>query len=174
MKNIFLTLAIVSTALFATAQDSSAVKTNNIKHKLGLHAGTTTGVGLSYKLELQNKHQFQVVALPIASKHEKVIFTGLSYRYKFKTMDNWDALAYVGGSYYYDSYSSADDFVIEPSSDVINQSINVSGGLAFEYGKSEFFKVNLQLGYGLYDIFTQDWRTNLSGGIGFDFLLNNL
>jgi len=175
MKNILLTVAIVTTSLLTNAQDtSSGDKAIPVKHKLGLHAGTTTGVGLSYKVEFKNKHQVQFVALPIASKEEKIFFSGLSYRYKFKTMENWDALTYVGASYYYYKYTWDYDVIIEPVTSDVDQQLNCSGGVAFEYGKNEFFKINLQLGYGLYNILNEEWRTSLSAGIGVDFLLNKL
>tara|TARA_B110000211_G_scaffold231895_1_gene294437 strand:+ start:873 stop:1415 length:543 start_codon:yes stop_codon:yes gene_type:complete len=177
MNKSILTVFIATASLFASAQEAEKPSTDSIQkiqHRLGLHAGTTSEVGFSYKLVLKEKHQIQAVVLPIASKDDKTLFSGLTYRYKYRTIKNWDMLSFVSASYYYNKYSLETYYVYdEPSSsNTLNENLNVSAGLGFEYGRNDFFKINMQIGYALYDITDEDWHTNLSAAVGFDFLLN--
>jgi hypothetical protein len=174
MKKLILTVLISTSSIFANAQDASIPAEDSpqkLQHRLGLHAGTTSEVGFSYKLVIKEKYQIQAVVLPIASKEDKILFSGLSYKYKFKTIKNWDMLSFVSASYYYSKYSYDPYYVYETETSYY-EDLNLSAGLGFEYGKSEFFKMNMQFGYALYDITDNDWHTNLSAAIGFDFLLN--
>ena len=176
MNKIFITIIIAVSSLFLSAQDDSENTQDKVKHKLGLSASTTRAVGFSYKLVLKEKYQFQVVALPIASRNQKILLSGLAYRYKFKSFKSWDILSFISAGYYYNktSYDNEigliEDDLLNPSEEVLN----FSSGLAFEYGKGDFFKLNLQIGYGLYNVTSEDWSTNLSTAIGFDFLLNKI
>ncbi len=170
MNKILITIIIATCSLFLSAQDDSKNKQYKTQHKLGLFAGTTRAVGFSYKLVLQEKYQFQVVALPVASKNQKILLSGLAYKYKFRSFKSWDILSFVSAGYYYNktSYDYDSGFISNPSEEVLS----FSTGLAFEYGKSDFLKLNLQVGYGLYNVTSEDWSTNLSTAIGFDFLIN--
>ena len=176
MNKIFITIIIAICSLSLSAQDDSKEPQDKRQHKLGLFAGTTRSVGFSYKLVLQNKYQFQVVALPIASKNEKILLSGLAYRYKFKSFTSWDILSFVSAGYYYNktSYDYDRALLNDELSDPSEEVLSFSTGLAFEYGKSDFLKLNLQVGYGLYDVTSEDWSTNLSTAIGFDILINRI
>ena len=179
MNKTFLTVLIATSALFATAQETKKPieklveePVQKFQHRLGLHAGTTQEVGFSYKLVIKEKYQIHAVVLPIASKDDKILLSGLTYRYKFRTVRNWNMLSFVNASYYYNKYSYDPYYVNDIASNYLDENLNVSAGLAFEYGRSDFFKLNMQLGYALYNITSEDWNTNLSAAVGFDFLLN--
>lgn len=179
MKKIILTGAIALLTGFASAQveeaksEETTENTTKTLHKIGLHAGTTSGLGLSYKIQFADKYQVQLTTLPIASESYKWINTGLQLRYKFKDAGNWDFFTYAAAShlytsssnYYYYDYTDPDY-----SETTTNESYNASAGVAFEFGRSESFKLNLQTGYGVYDI-TDDWTTMLTIGVGIDFTL---
>ena len=184
MNKILITIIITTCSLFLSAQEDIKNTQDKTQHKLGLFASTIRAVGFSYKLVLQEKYQFQIVALPVASKNQKILLSGLAYRYKFKSFKNWDILSFVSAGYYYNKTSYDDDSAIinDDLSDPINDDLSdpseevlsFSTGLAFEYGKSDFLKLNLQVGYGLYNVTSEDWSTNLSTAIGFDFLINRI
>lgn len=176
MNKILITIIIATCSLFLSAQDDSKNKQDKTQHKLGLFAGTTRAVGFSYKLVLQEKYQFQVVALPVASKNQKILLSGLAYKYKFRSFKSWDILSFVSAGYYYNktSYDYDSAVINDDSSDPSEEVLSFSTGLAFEYGKSDFLKLNLQVGYGLYNVTSEDWSTNLSTAIGFDFLINRI
>lgn len=145
---------------------------SNTLHKIGLHSGYTSGVGLSYKIQFAEKHQFQLVTLPIASSSSQWINTGLQYRYKFRDYGNWDLLTYAAFSYTFDR--NEDSWGIIGPDQVgftITHDYRSSVGLAFEYGKTENVKLNFQTGYGVIDI-TNRWRTTLTAAVGIEFLLN--
>ena len=173
MNKILLTLIITASTLFISAQGDSENSKDKLQHKLGLFAGTTRAIGFSYKLVLKEKYQFQLVALPIASKNEKILLSGLAYRYKFKSLNNWDILSFVSAGYYYNntSYDDESGLIVDDLSDPSEEVLNFSTGIAFEYGKSDFFKLNFQFGYGLYNVTSEEWSTNPSIAIGFDFLI---
>lgn len=181
MKKLILTgaIALISGICGAqneqTAESSEEVITPKILHKLGLHAGTTSGTGLSYKVDINKKYQIQLVALPVASEDVKWINSGVQFRYKVRNLGDWDFFTYGAASYFYQyqkEYYYNDGYTMQESFSE-SHAINTSAGIAFEYGRSEAFKLNIQTGYGGYDL-TDDWRTMLSIGVGIDFTLTKL
>lgn len=161
-----------------TSVDNSSDSLPVFVHKLGLHAGTTSGLGLSYKLLINNKLMIQTVSLPVASRTYKYINSGLSLKYKFRDYEKWDFYAFAAGNHNYiestEDVWSGDWMITEIVTETtyINN-YNGSAGIAFEYGQGEFFKLGVQIGYGIYNIGDQDWRTNLSIGSTIDFSLNS-
>jgi len=51
------------------------------KHSLGFAAGSTYGIGLSYALDLDSGHGFQLTGLPYWNDEDGMIAGGLNYRY---------------------------------------------------------------------------------------------
>lgn len=87
--------------------DSNNLEMPKTIHKLGLHAGTTSGLGLSYKALFNDKYMIQAITLPIASQDFKYINSGLSFKYKFKDLSDWDFYAYGSGNYIFSQYSTS-------------------------------------------------------------------
>lgn len=175
MKNL-LTALIITIASQSFAQDTAFTLPKYV-HKLGLHAGTTSGLGLSYKLLYKNKFMVQAVTLPVASANYKYINSGLSFKYKFKDFETLDFYVFGAGSYTliqdtYDYYTGIPPYGTEIRSS-ITDNFNFSGGIAFEIGEGELLKWGIQMGYGIYSVGTTDWLTNLSIGTTIDFSLNS-
>lgn len=172
-----LIVLLISCSTFAAYSQGAITK--NVQHRLGLHAGTTSGLGLSYKAVIKDKYEIQLTTLPFASKNDKFIFSGVNLGYKFSNNKVMDFLLLVSASNNYESYTNEGytyyDYsgytVVEPSTTVTTNKFNSSLGLGFQLGATEVFKLNFQVGYGLYDMFSANWRTLPSIGIGFDFRL---
>ena len=162
---------------FFSAQ--SQVLVTPVQHRLGLHAGTTSGLGLSYKLVLNDAYEIQLTALPFASKDSKMMFSGLNLGYKFYNNKKLDVLVLLSSSYLYDQsvsegYNYTDyngNYIVIDDVVSTTSKVNSSLGVGFELGTSEMFKFNFQVGYGIYNMFSSDWQTLPSIGVGFDFLL---
>ncbi len=180
MKKAILSLIFLGITFFGFTQDNQSSDSSNPKyiHKLGLHAGSTSGLGMSYKMLIKNKWMVQFVTLPVASKDYKYINSGLSLKYKVQDLDFWDFYVYGTGNYNFMQNGNY-DYVYEPDYVEIfkgyeyEHRVNSSTGFSIEYGKGEFFKVSAQVGYGVYSIGTENWATNIAGGITLDFSLNS-
>lgn len=171
-KTLLLGLFLSSTFLFGQVE-STPVKNY---HRLGIHAGGTTGVGFSYKVSRNDKYQIQLVAIPIASSNGEYVNAGLSLFRKVVNTRGFDILGYVGGNYSYSSGGIDMEFLppVIPTRPSGNR-VNGSFGLAFEVGTSELFKFNFQGGYGIYGIGdSNNWTTYPSLGIGLEFGLNQI
>lgn len=172
-----LTLALGMLTGFAQTSETTLKESPKVIHKLGLHSGTASGVGLSYKALFNHKTMIQLVTLPIASQDYKYINSGLSLKFKFKDLDIWDFYGYGSGNYVFsqDSWSSTfnSNTQLWESSTTYNYNVNASIGVAMEYGKGELVKWGLQAGYGVYNIGESSWMTNLTIGSTIDFSLNS-
>ena len=182
MKKILFSICILISSTISLGQESSEAQIipPNTIHKLGIHAGTTSGLGISYKALFNNKTMLQLVSIPVASKYTKLINSGISLKLKFKDLPEWDFYYYgalnhiydesteYNNNYYYDEMSNNDDYTRTTLS-----KFNTSAGISIEYGKGEFIKWNIQLGYGIYNLGTEEWRTLPSVGTTIDFSLNS-
>ena len=94
MKKTIICITILFCSIISLGQLSHLNQTdsNKVIHKLGMHAGTTSGLGLSYKALFKNKTMIQLVTLPIASKDYKYINSGISLKQKLKDYPEWDFL----------------------------------------------------------------------------------
>ena len=161
---LIITAAILSLATVAQ-QEISPTNPKYI-HKLGLHAGTASGTGLSYKLLANNKWMFQAVTLPIASTYFFIVNSGLAAKYKFKDNPFLDFYVYGAGNLYYEKRGQS-----WSNFEIVN--IGATPGISVEYGKGEFFKLAFQAGYGVYIFERGDWMTHISFGATVDFALNS-
>lgn len=171
---LFLTIGLTYISGYSQSTYFDLDSSSNIQpkyiHKLGLHAGTTSGLGLSYKLLINNHFMIQMATLPVASKYYKYINSGISLKYKFRDEEFWDFYAFGAGSHVhqYNNFS-----IWGGNEQTWSNNYNASSGIAVEYGKGEFFKLCAQIGYGLYNIGQEEWITNLSIGTTIDFSLNS-
>lgn len=171
---IFFTLLLISTLSFG----QSIYETNKVVHRIGLHAGTTSGVGLSYKASIHDKYMVQLTTLPFASQDNKTIISGLNLGYKFLNNRTFDILFMVSTGHFFRS-ATYEDYVYDVNYNYstvtrtqITNSLSSSVGLGFELGNIDLFKFNFQVGYAIYDMLSTNWQTLPSVGIGFDFLLS--
>ena len=173
MKKILFFIAILISSAISLGQKSNEAQTiiPNTIHKLGIHAGTTSGLGISYKALFNNKMMLQLVTIPVASKNTKYINSGISLKFKFKDLPEWDFYSFGAFNHIYTDYKNynyIDDYYLTRIS-----KFNSSAGISVESGKGEFIKWCFQLGYGIYNLGTDVWQTNLSIGTTIDFSLNS-
>lgn len=170
MRKNALCIAILFCSIFSIGQDLNQTSPKQVIHKLGMHAGTTSGTGVSYKALFNNKTMIQLVTLPIASKDYKYINSGISLKQKFKDYPDWDFYSYCALNYI---HIESQDYYYDGPSTLYTDLVNTSVGISVEYGKGEFVKWSFQAGYALYSIGNENWQTNLSIGTTIDFSLNS-
>ena len=174
---------LIGTSSFA--QEEALPKKNY--HRLGLHGGTTTGIGFSYKVSTNDKYQIQLAAIPFASSTSKYVNGGLTFFRKIVNTRVFDILVYIGGNYqftsskysygeyYYYDYNTSDYVYSSGAVTDKDSQFNASFGLAFEVGPSEIFKFCFQAGYGVYDLAdANNWQTLPSAGVGIEFGINQI
>lgn len=187
MKTKLFILSLLTSAIgFAQTADESSELTTKNYHRIGVQADATAGIGFSYKLSHNDKYQFQLVGIPVASADTKFISVGLTVYRKIVNTRNFDILTYVGGSYqynkyeaydynyYYDPYATYDPYYY-PTTTEVDEGVNASFGLAFEVFPSEIFKLCFKGGYGIYDMFDpNNWQTLPSAGVGVEVGINQI
>lgn len=150
MKKTFLTILASTFIIAASAQDEEQVTLR--KNEIGLHAGATTGIGMSYR-HWFGKAGFQLTALPIKTENFTFISAGASLLYTFYDSRYVRVFGYLGGHYYEDRH---DDEEYNPQTNEFetsryeNSSYNFGFGPGFAFGTVVRF--NLMVGYGFYDV----------------------
>jgi hypothetical protein len=163
MKNSILTIFLIFVMFNLSAQEVNTTKTR--KNEFGIHAGATTGIGMSYR-HWFGKAGFQLTALPIKTDNFTFISTGASLLYTFYDADYVRVFGYLGGHYYQDRHSSE---TYNPVTNVYETEeyddsfYNFGFGPGFAFGTVVRF--NLMVGYGFYDV-TESFDMYPTGEIG--------
>ena len=152
MKKLICLIALCSLIISVSAQEKSSdfeIK----KNEFGIHAGFTAGLGLSYR-HWFNNNGVQLTFLPIFADDLTFVSTGFSVLHSFKESKYFRFYGYLGNHLIYNTEA---DFETQ---------YNLGIGPGFAFGKTVQF--NLQVGYGLYDVFN---RLNMlpTGEIGLYF-----
>jgi len=136
---------------FAQYSDTTVVQR---KHEFGIQAGSTTGVGFSFRY-WPNKFGLQFTMLPVKTDQETYFNVGLTGLYSFYSSRNTRFFGYLGNNYVVDNYTTSNyDYQsgktinTGPSN---NKKYNIGFGPGFGFGSRVRF--NLMVGYGFYDIF---------------------
>ena len=173
MKKIIIISLISLLSISLNAQSKSEMgkvnHSDNTKHYFGLHAGSTTGYGFSYRY-WPTKLGVQVTALPVFRKGgDYNVSTGLTLLYTLRDENVVDFYSYLGqhlisqknsyGGYYDPSLG-----IFTQGKTNYNTIYNVGAGVGFKFD-SKFVDLNIQVGYGAYDIIN-DINTNIAGEIG--------
>ncbi|MBN2683195.1 MAG: hypothetical protein JXR58_11855 [Bacteroidales bacterium] len=98
---LFSTIFIVflQTNVFGqSVKDSTTIPIS--KHSIGIGAGFTTGVGLSY-IFLPKRFGVQINLGPTTSKTSQFVSAGLTFLYRIKQGSNLNLLMYQGNHYFY-------------------------------------------------------------------------
>ncbi len=156
-----LILSIICIAVFslnANSQSQDTVKTIK-KHNVGFHASSLSGLGLSYRY-WPKKAGIQVTVLPVFLKGKghflSSAITGLYTLNEGKTVDLYSYL----GVHYISIKSSGNQ--------TSSNSLNTGVGFGFKINFTESFNLNIQAGYGLYNI-TDTFVSTIAGGTGLYF-----
>lgn len=141
----------------ASAQLQDSTKMNQTHH-VGIHASSLGGVGFSYRY-WPGKLGVQVTALPIFRKNNgHFLSVGATALYVLKKGKTVDLYSYIGTHFISESYSGNQQ-------DNGSSSLNTGLGVGFKINLSEFLNLNIQTGYGFYNI-TESLSTTIAGGAG--------
>lgn len=169
MKHILILLIYFSISSLSFSQEEAEtqplIKT---KHFVGLHAGSTTGIGFSYRY-WPKRLGIQVTAFS-SFDYDKEIWSsnGLSILYTLKETKHIDIFSYLGNHLTYEKWLSNqfDDVGNIISSTKVSRTRNNIGiGIGLKIDFLEDLDFNIQAGYGLYDI-TNDFNTLIAGEVG--------
>ena len=164
MKKSILFLFIISLTSASIAQDESFTPP---KHFVGIHAGSTTGSGISYRY-WPTKFGGEITAFPRFEKGGYYnINTGLSLLFKLKENKRYTIYTYFGNSLELDhSQFNTYDQATDTYSSYYKKSsqFNSSIGLGYKVNFLQNLDFNLQAGYGFYDI-TSSVYTSITGEI---------
>jgi hypothetical protein len=158
MKKLLLLLAISSMSVLAMGQER--LKSPVLKNEFGIHAGATTGLGLSYR-HWFDRAGFQLTALPVKAEDVTLYSAGVSLLYTFYESKYSRFYGYVGNHYWYNQY---DEYVYgydnngnytESVKKVTDEFYNLGVGPAFAFGK--VVRVNIMVGYAIYDVFNNGY-----------------
>jgi len=165
MKKIILSLLVMSFTLSSIAQDEKKA-ISSPKHHLGLHTGTTTGYGISYRY-WPTKFGGEITASPIFEKGgQYTVSTGLSLLYTLKESQKYSIYSYFGNSILAQKSNYA---IYNPTTNTYDSKktmqYNASLGFGVKINFWENLNFNAQFGYGFYEI-TSDINTNFAGELG--------
>jgi hypothetical protein len=170
MKKIILSLIVLASVFNSVAQDEKETFISP-KHFIGLHAGSTTGYGISYRYwptkfggEITSSPRFERDGLYTVS-------TGLSFLYKLKENKRYTIYSYVGNSLlatkqneYTSIFNQVTGTYFTISTIEKREEYNASIGFGYKVNFWQNLDFNLQAGYGFYDL-TNDLYTNFTGEI---------
>ncbi len=144
-----------SLALFSlTAQETTnfGLEEKSMRHALGLHAGTSTGQGFSYRY-FPNKWGVQVTGIPIFNGNNGFYTSSaVSILYKIKEHKKLDLFTYLGNHLVFERYQSYYGIWPEPESGptyVTDRTYNIGLGAGVNIHYWEVLDLSIQAGYGL-------------------------
>jgi len=156
-KLIISIICVVFVSINANSQQQDTTKTQQTHH-LGLHASSLGGIGFSYRY-WPGKLGVQITTLPIFRKNKgHFLSIGATALYALKKGKTVDLYAYTG--LHYVSAKSSNN-----QSGNGLESLNTGVGVGFKINLSESFNLNIQTGYGFYDL-TGQLVTTIAGGGG--------
>ena len=155
MKRIALLviISLIASGIYAQRRDTTNVSR---AHEFGIHAGTTTAVGLSYRY-WPKKFGVQVTLLPVKTDEVTFISVGVTGLCNFYNSRKLRFFGYLGNNltvnnytdYDYHYNNSANEFD-ETSEYHKSTKYNIGFGPGFGFGTRVRF--NIMAGYGLYDV----------------------
>ncbi len=147
-KRIFLSAVVLFFTLSLFGQNAENNTVKNRSNELGIHAGFTTGLGLSFR-HWSEKFGVQITAIPIKSNDFKFISGGLTAMYSITNQKYHRFFLYLGNHVLiYDDLIDFDDlFYNEVTTEY---KYNIGFGPGFEVGRNVRF--NIMVGYGAYNL----------------------
>ncbi len=154
MKKLnFLILSLIISTSGLLAQEEENVRTS---HKFGFHAGSTTGIGFSYKFQ-PKKLGIQVVGAPFFLNNGNIFYSlGLNGLFRFQESRKIDVFAYFGNN-----------LISVQQERMYN--IGIGGGMDIHLWP-KVLDLSLQLGYGIYDVNNQP-LSFIAGEIGIHYVI---
>ncbi len=141
-KKISLTIALLCMSIFVFGQKIENNKVIHRSNELGMHAGFTTGLGISYRY-WGGKAGVQVSALPLKIKDFQFMSGAVTGLLSLSNKKYTRFYLYLGNHVIY----KTSDFEIKDDYDLI---YNAGFGAGFEVGRKVRF--NLMAGFGGYNL----------------------
>ncbi|MFO7874303.1 MAG: hypothetical protein R6U62_07455 [Bacteroidales bacterium] len=146
-------LLVIFTLPAAAQEGENATEKREFTHSLGVGAGFTTGVGLSYRY-LPDQFGFQTTFAPlIVDEYESLISFGFSFLYKIFETGNTNFYLYQGNHFLYDKWKKESSPYMEDESEV-DIRVHNGLGLGFELIFLDNIGSNLMVGYAARDNFS--------------------
>jgi len=152
-------------SVFAQEAENNTVKLNT--NYLGLHAGFTTGLGLSFR-HWSNKYGVQVTAIPIKTDNIQFISAGLTGLYSIRNEKYYRHFLYLGNHLLLNQIETYYDYNGNRREEQ-KTSYNAGFGYGFEVGKNVRF--NLMVGYAGYNLLETDYNLLPTAEMGLYFNL---
>jgi len=148
---------------FAQSLNDISAPKKKRNHYIGMHAGTTTGYGISYRY-WPGIYGVQLTLFPYISANNSRMSVGVSGLMKVHEMEKLDVFLYLGNSFRYYSDEVYYSNNQTGTSTYFNWSIGFGGGLNIRIAK--VLRLNVMMGLGNYDILN-DYQLTYAGEIGF-------
>jgi len=152
----------VSMNFAQSLNDISAPKKKR-NHYIGMHAGSTTGYGVSYRY-WPGIYGVQLTLFPYISSENSRLSLGVSGLMKVHQMEKIDVFLYLGNSFRYFRDKNYYDYNQYYTDTYLNWSIGFGGGLNIRIAK--VLRLNVMMGLGNYDVLN-DYQLTYAGEIGF-------
>lgn len=161
--NILLILCLTLATTFAQSLNDISTPEKKRKHYLGMHAGSTTGYGVSYRY-WPDKLGLQVTLFPYISSDNSFLSLGISGLMKVHELEKLDVFLYLGNHFRYSQdkyYYNYNQYEID---NYFNWSIGFGGGLNIRIAK--ILRLSVMTGLGNYDILN-NYQLTFAGEVGF-------
>ena len=168
-----LTFLFLIASLYSIGQKDSTSNSftpETYKHKFGMAAGITTGVGFSYQFK-PNRFGVMVTGIPIKDGEEVFVSGGLTLRYDV-AQTKWSNIFLYQGNHY--MYTASEEYQYsyisyQSSTKIVEtQKFNTGVGLGLELFLGDRFTSNFMVGYAIRDNF-QTYKPTVETGIYFRF-----
>jgi hypothetical protein len=137
-------LAFMLIAVTYAQDDIEEIDLRDRSNEIGMHAGFTTGMGLSYR-HWSGKFGVQLTAIPIKAQDFQFISGGLTGLYSLTNKKYYRFFLYLGNHI----LISDETFGLDGTTDVTTM-YNIGFGPGFEVGTKVRF--NIMVGYAGYDL----------------------
>ena len=151
MKTLLLILALMCSSSIIFSQENTNMKHND-DDEFGIHIGSTTGMGLSYR-HWFNKFGVQVTGLPYKDNHEFFSSAAVTMMYSILKSEHIRVYGYLGNHYTHHKLTVETDWngstYLSSTTEITNK-WHIGFGPGFSLGTTVAF--NIMAGYGIYDI----------------------
>ena len=161
-------IAVLFSVISVFSQEAENNTTKMNTNYLGLHAGFTTGLGLSFR-HWSNNYGVQLTAIPIKTDNIQFISAGLTGLYSIKNEKYYRHFLYLGNHLLLNQTERYYDYNTDKYSEKQKTTYNAGFGYGFEVGKKVRF--NLMVGYAGYNLLETDFSLLPTAEMGLYFEL---
>jgi len=160
-------IAVLFSVISVFSQEAENNTTKLSTNYLGLHAGFTTGLGLSFR-HWSDKYGVQITAIPIKTDNVQFISASLTGLYSIRNEKYYRHFLYLGNHLLINQTETYYDYNGNYKEEQ-KTSYNAGFGYGFEVGKKVRF--NLMVGYAGYNLLETDFSLLPTAEMGLYFEL---